>query len=230
MEQLKEGTEEFNKIKEEWREKAKKATIETLPEFLTELTEKYKHDYGTICHATAIAAEASAWAINDSDQGGITDFQAGAVMWEFVRSWNYSSNKTGLKIVDYDNFLYPQYCDDYNKTLTPDTWKAIKKEAKSNIIKADKAHDKYLVDLDQYYIDMAAFIEKYPDYQDNKDHYHHVGMATQKEHDAEKVKVESGFEFAPDKPYEGINKESNVYLHWVNITLGVVPFNYTVVE
>ena len=36
-------------------------------------------DYGTVCHAIALSAVAR------TAQGGITGFQAGAVMWEFIK-------------------------------------------------------------------------------------------------------------------------------------------------
>ena len=58
-------------------------------------------DYGTVCHAIALSAVATAWAANKTAQGGITGFQAGAVMWEFIKNWSYSSNKTGMRLVDY---------------------------------------------------------------------------------------------------------------------------------
>lgn len=130
MEQI---TEE-QKVHLQWYEDAKKQTIETLPVFINHLMNDYTHDYGTICHALTAGGIATMWAMNEHKQGGITGFQAGAIMWEFLLHWNYGSNKTGLKIVDYDNFLYPQYADKFAKTITKSTWEAIKKEA---LIKLD---------------------------------------------------------------------------------------------
>jgi len=131
--ELDEASDEFKLIKEEWGEKAKATTIESLPGFIRELTEDYKHDYGTICHAVAIAAVAAAWAIDRSKSGGITGIQAGAVMWEFITTWQHRGNKTGLRLVDFDNMLYPQYSDDFEKTITPHVWEALQKEAQSKI-------------------------------------------------------------------------------------------------
>src|SRR5690349_20327046 len=54
---------------------APEMTLETLPEFLRHLTEDYHHDYGTICHALAAGAIATAYAMDRSPQGGITGFQ-----------------------------------------------------------------------------------------------------------------------------------------------------------
>ena len=30
-------------------------------------------------------------------------------MWDFIIDWMYTSNQCGLRIVDYDDMLYPQY-------------------------------------------------------------------------------------------------------------------------
>lgn len=122
-------------VHKDWYEDAKKQTIDTLPAFLNKLTTEYSHDYGTICHAVAAAAIGAAWAIDHAPTGGITGFQAGAVMWKFIRHWNYSSNKTGLRIIDYDNFLYPQYHDKFQKTISLATWEAIQKEARRKLQK-----------------------------------------------------------------------------------------------
>lgn len=93
---MKKITEE-DKVHLEWYKQASKQTLETLPSFLKNLMEGYNHDYGTVCHALAAGAVATAWAMNAHDNGGITGFQAGAVMWEFIKGWNKSYNKTGLK-------------------------------------------------------------------------------------------------------------------------------------
>jgi hypothetical protein len=223
---LNESSDEFKKIKKQWYDRAHKATIETLPALLMELTEKYRHDYGTICHAVSVAAIASAWAVCHSPQGGITGFQAGCIMWDFIREWNYSSNETGLCIIDYDNFIYPQYADQYDKTMSLDTWNAIQEKAKKELSKADAQYTKYLSDLEKYKQDIAAFISKYPDYYERKDYYDPLGMGTGAEWEAEAKKKASGFEFAPQEPYCPVTKTSNVYQHWISIVNGIVPFGY----
>jgi hypothetical protein len=129
-------TEEQN-VHAQWYEDAKKQNLETLPNFISHLMNDYKHDYGTICHALAAGATATMWAMNKHPQGGITGFQAGAIMWEVVRHWQYSSNKCGLRMLNYDNMLFPQHADDYQKTISPGVWDALKKEAKKKMDEAD---------------------------------------------------------------------------------------------
>ena len=223
-----EGSQEFRDIKEEWQEKAKTVTVETLPDFLKELTETYQHDYGTICYATVIAAIAAANVVNHSPAGRITGFQAGAVMWGFIREWNYSSNKTGLLLLNYDNFLYPQYAENFQKVIPKQIWKNIQKEAQVQIEKADREYMQYLKDLKQYEIDIAAFITKHPDYESHREHYNRLGIGTGEQWEAEEKKKASGFEFAPQKPYEPINSSNPVYKHWESILLGNIPFGYVI--
>lgn len=226
--QLSECSPEFAKIKAEWAEKSKGVTLETLPAFLDELAGNYSHDYGTICHAMATAAIAAACALDRTPQGGITGFQAGAIMWEFIRGWNYTSNKCGLAIVDYDNLLYPQYSDKFSKTISACTWENLQKIAAEKILEADAEYQNYLEAAKQYEEDIAEFKKKYPGYIEIPEYYERLSIGTGDEWAAEKKKEESGFEFAPRKPYEPVNSDNRVYRHWQSIVDGVPPFGFRV--
>ena len=134
---MKEITEEMH-LEKKWFENAKKQTIETLPAFMDGILNGYKHDYGTICHAISACALAAVWAADHSDQGGITGFQAGFVLWDFIRQWSFPSNRCGLRIVDYDNMLYPQYASLYDKTISQRIWNRIQEAAKKELEVAKK--------------------------------------------------------------------------------------------
>lgn len=146
-------TEEMHPEKE-WFEEAKKQTEETLPAFIDHVMNDYCHDYGTVVHAISACAIAAAWAANSSKGalGGITGFQADFVMWDFVRQWSYNHNKTGLRIVDFDKMLFPQYEYSFQKTIKKSVWEAIQQEAKKNLERPGhaapeiKAHWKSIVD------------------------------------------------------------------------------------
>lgn len=116
-------------IPEEWYAEAKKQTLETLPQYMTHILNDFPLDYNTIVYAVSACALAAAYAADNSPRGGITGFQAGFVMWEFIRQWCYPNNKCGLKIVDYDDMLYPQYRDKFEKRITEDEWHLLKKQA-----------------------------------------------------------------------------------------------------
>ena len=113
-----------------WNAEAREQTLETLPAFLDRLT-KHPHDYGTICVAIGAAAHAAARAMDKSPAGGITGFQAGAIMWEFVQQWMSMEGKP-LRLVDYHDLLYPQYASKFT-SIHAETWDAIQKEAASRI-------------------------------------------------------------------------------------------------
>ena len=221
-------TEEM-KIHEVWYKEAKDMTLEGLPEFINHLINDYEHDYGTICHAMTAGGIATMEAMNNSDQDGITGFQAGAIMWECIRNWMHRENKIGLKLVNYDNFLYPKYEHIFDKTINVYTWTALQKEAAIQIKEADEQHLKYLADVEQYNQDVIMFAEKHPDYVENPAKYEHLSFGNTSEWDEERVKIEQGFEFAPTKPYDG-PYGNLVYKHWQSIVEGVVPFGYVVVD
>lgn len=210
-------------FRDKYYDKAKKQTFETLPEFFNEMFEG-SFDYGSICCAVAASALAAASAANHHKKAGITGFQAGAVMWEFIQQWNYVSNKCGLRIIDYDNMLYAQYSDNFEKTISKSTFEALQKQAQVSLDKDKADYEKYVEDMKQYEKDLAVFVKKYPDYSKNPKHYERLDGGTSDEWDAEKKKEESGFEFAPGKPYYHAGQLE----HWQSIVSGTVPFGYIV--
>ncbi|MFH1665341.1 MAG: hypothetical protein ABIA77_04245 [Candidatus Omnitrophota bacterium] len=128
----KEITEEM-KIHEEWYKEAKSKgmSFETLPEFLKKLCENYTHDYGTICHALTAGAIATMWAMNKTDQGGITGFQASCIMWELIKNW--MSYEGPMKLLQYDEMLYPQNEEKFKTSISPETWERIKEKAREGL-------------------------------------------------------------------------------------------------
>lgn len=117
---------------DQWYAAAKQQTFATLPDFIKHVMDDYVHDYGTVVHAITACAVATAWACNEMEgaRGGITGFQASFVMWGFVKHWEKENNKCGLKLLDYDDFLFPQYEYKFEKTIPPTYWAAIQKEAR----------------------------------------------------------------------------------------------------
>ena len=129
------------RLQDEWYERAKSMKPDDFPEFFRELTEDYEHDYGTVCHAMAAIGLAAMWAFNKSEgaRGGITGFQAGCVMWEVIRHMNYENNKCGLRLLDMDDLLYPQYEHKFT-AISKDIWDAVKKEARKRLLERGAAH------------------------------------------------------------------------------------------
>lgn len=230
-------TEEM-KLQDEWYKRAKDMKLDDFPEFFRELTEDYAHDYGTVCHAMAAVGLAAMRAFNNSAVGGITGFQSGAVMWQVIYHMNYENNKCGLRLLDMDNLLYPQY--EYKfRTIDSDTWEAVQKEVRNEIYESELEHKQYLEDMERYKHDMKQFetdikafeLEhpEYPKYAENPEFYKRLVSGTGEELDKEREKEKSGFLFAPRKPYD-VAVHPKVVEHWENIMAGKVPFGLKVVD
>ena len=124
--------------KEQWGKEAKEQTLDTLPDFISKVIDEGGGDYGKICVAMGTAAAATAWSINNTPKGGITGFQAGAVFWEFVRAWGSPTlGKSGTSIINWDNALYPQYEDSFQKTISRGTLTKLKEMAEENLKEVD---------------------------------------------------------------------------------------------
>ena len=120
-----------------WFEMAQEQTLETLPCFIYKLLYGYFHDYGTIVHAISACALATIYAANKTPNGSITGFQASYVMWDIVQQMCFKGNKCGLKIINYDDMLYSQYEERFEKTIESITWEELQKEAK-NLLETEK--------------------------------------------------------------------------------------------
>lgn len=134
----------------EWFKEAKLQTLNTLPSFMEHVINDYVHDYGTVCHAVSACALAAAWAANRSEgaRGGITGFQAGFTLFDFIFQWQYPSNKTGLRIINYDDMLYPQYQYKFEKTIGKSTWESLQKEAKTRLEERGRLADRVKAHLE----------------------------------------------------------------------------------
>lgn len=112
-----------------WYDEAKKQTLETLPAFMKKILDE-PQDYNSIVEAVAACAVGAAWAADHSDKGGITGFQGSCVMWRFVQYWMFLQDSCGLRLIDYDDMLYPQYEDKFTKKIiNKETWEAMQKKA-----------------------------------------------------------------------------------------------------
>jgi hypothetical protein len=89
-----------------WYAEADKCeTLEAAMDLMRRLLSDYRHDYGTIVHATTAAALAAAHAVSE---GELTGFQAGFVFWGFAKRWMHWEDGP-KRLTDYADLLYPQY-------------------------------------------------------------------------------------------------------------------------
>ena len=120
-------------LENEWFKEARNQTVETLSIFINHLMNDYCHDYGTMVHAISACSLAAMYAANNTEGGGITGFQASFVMWDLIRQICKTNNECGLRLIDYDDMLYPQYEDKFEKIISEDTFKSIQKCAKEKL-------------------------------------------------------------------------------------------------
>lgn len=126
-------------------DKAKKVeNKEDLDALLKEVIESKDLDYGKIVYAICGCMKATFNYINRSNVGGITGFQAGFVGWEMVREYLCHTNKTALKIIDYDNLLYPQCKENFDKTISEELWLTLQELAKKELKEHPDAHPRVI--------------------------------------------------------------------------------------
>lgn len=125
-------------------EKADKVkTKEQLDELLNEVTNYEELDYGKIIYAISGCMLATANYIDNSEVGGITGFQASFIGWEMVEKF-INKSKIGMKLVDYENMLYPQYKEHFQKIISQDAWKSLQKQAEINLKESPNADPKVI--------------------------------------------------------------------------------------
>lgn len=122
---------EEDKLDESWfRNASEVKTPEDLIAFMRQVMNGYVHDYGSVCKAIAACAVAAAWCANRAEgaNGGITGFQSGAVMWQFVKAWMHLDSP--LRLIDFRQMLYPQSAARFERTLDPQSWAWVQGEAR----------------------------------------------------------------------------------------------------
>lgn len=112
--------------------------VSSVDEFINRLSTEYEHDYGTVVHAMTAVAIQALKKFDDTPQGGITGFQANAIMWTFIRNWMYHEGP--MKLVHYERMLYPQYEGEFAKEIDKDTWKCLQDSARKKLAESGHVH------------------------------------------------------------------------------------------
>lgn len=113
--------------------------FDDLVSYLEYVKDNCNYDYGVAPCSIAQAALAVAWYL--ACDFGITGFQAGFITWEFIRGFTYTSNKCGLRLIDYNDMLYPQYEYKFTeKIITSDIWNILQNQAKEKLEKHPNAN------------------------------------------------------------------------------------------
>lgn len=120
---------ETKKTLEEMRHDIK--TFDELVSYLQYVKDNCNTCYGEAPRAISQAALAVSWYL--ASEFGITGWQAGFVMWDYVRGWRFNDNKCGLRLIDYDEMLYPQHEYKFEKIIPLNIFEDLKIAAKEKI-------------------------------------------------------------------------------------------------
>ena len=120
----------------EKRERIK--NFDDLVNYLRFIEEECNIGYGHAPRAVAQAALAVAKYL--TYRFGLSGFQAGFVMWDFILGYEKTDNEAGLRLIDYDDMLYPQYQYKFEKTISAKTYSKLKDIAAKNIREADEVN------------------------------------------------------------------------------------------
>lgn len=116
-------------------------TLDELNAYIKTLTDR-PHDYGTCVYAMSLAAVAAYHYV--AGKVGATGFQAGCADMDILRRTR--GIKGGFRLLDYDNLLYPQYCNaehfpSYTDLLAdPKISERIAEQAKQKLASSESAH------------------------------------------------------------------------------------------
>ena len=113
-----------------WMSRARDQKMNTLQGFIKEIYDDIPLSYGNICHKMGIAAIATMYAFEHSEQGGITGFQSGCILWDVICAW--TNDYDPQKLVHFKDMLYPQM-DSKFTTISKETFAWLQSEAKKSL-------------------------------------------------------------------------------------------------
>lgn len=120
---------------------------ETPKEFMAflEKLKAYPRSYSSCPSIVGAAATAAARFMDRWGDVGLTGFQAGFVMWHFIQKW--MGIEGHIRLVKYEEMLYPQYEQTFEKSIPADTWAWLQDRAKDKLADWDRrqAEDPELV-------------------------------------------------------------------------------------
>ena len=115
----------------QWQKKAKDVrSTQELKEFLDSILE-VDHDYNSIEEGFIAGLTATMKAMDRHKNGGITGFQAGWIVHKFMEKELLIT--CPWRTQRYNDMLYPQYENKFEKTISKEVWDWLQKEAKSKL-------------------------------------------------------------------------------------------------
>lgn len=130
--------EQWRETKEKWFNKAKRniRTPDDLRDFAKELVgyvnpldgKDYYNYSGLAASALSLAAANLCACVF-----GLSGFQMGCVMWDIIDNILLSQHDVGMRLLNFNDMLYPQYEHRFEKTIDKETWEALRKKASETL-------------------------------------------------------------------------------------------------
>jgi hypothetical protein len=154
MEITEEQRNRWQENKEAWANEAKTNihTPEDLKKFADKLIKHCSKLGGADCYeetANATTALAHAAVEMCAYQFGLTGFQVGCIMWGIIDKLIIEEHDCGLRMLNYNNMIYPQYENNFEKTIDNETWEALQAKARKRYEENEKELEK-LANGDEY--------------------------------------------------------------------------------
>jgi hypothetical protein len=122
-------TEEMN-MHVEWEKQAENMTLKMLPKFISMLMNDYEHDYETKVNAVVCGMMATMKAMTVNHyRGHLSGYQQCCIMWDLIEKIEFRDNKVGLRLINYDNLLYPGREESFKMKISIGMHKRLKKRA-----------------------------------------------------------------------------------------------------
>lgn len=115
---------------------------EQLYGYISDVTDNYNYGYEISAEAAAQALVATADYI--FKKMGMTGFQASWIALNFYAEIMHPNLKTMLRVINFDDMIYPQCGRRFDKVISSDTWKQIQNYAKSELDKLVECKDEYI--------------------------------------------------------------------------------------
>ena len=131
-----ETSKEFKEIEDSWYKEIDTLTSKSkYNAFVSKLISGYEHDFGTSLRALACIVNATIRFYG----GGLSNFQASYLMWKILEKTFCIKDSVGLKIVRYEDLLYPQLVYHFDNELDKSQHEKLIELAKKNLVESTEA-------------------------------------------------------------------------------------------
>lgn len=216
---------------------AKKQTMRSLPHFLASLKKMPRDSIETSCDFIAVAGIAAMSAFACDTIGQPVGRDRDRVMHQLILKYYCMKNKTGIRILNFDQILGPHNEDNFT-SIPKSSWELIKLEAKRRLDQYYEDHERWEEEVAAWVADTKKFKcyvlqwqllhPECPKYEDCPEYY--MREADDSPSEARRVHMleKMGVPLAPPEPRMPMAVTQDEVAQWTLIVSGYVPFGLKV--